>query len=210
MQNEIQELRHQVRMLKRLVLAGFGLFLAAGLLAATSPQHVADVIQAKKFEVVNTAGETAISMSSNKEGGTIEINNEQGQQIALLESLGSGGTLHLKDPKLKLQTTLMADTQYGVALMLWADCNDKWPAPGLPVAIVTAGDPTPTSKGSGLITLLSSTDVLNSSSILLGSDAQDKTFFGFEAIDKNGNVVTKAGIDHGATGVLTTIKPKQP
>ena len=53
MQNEITELRNQVRTLKRIVY-GFGCLLVAGVVvSATSLQTVPDVIQAKKFEVVS-------------------------------------------------------------------------------------------------------------------------------------------------------------
>ena len=52
MQNEITELRNQVRTLKRIVY-GFGCLLVAGIVVgATSLQTVPDVIQAKKFEVI--------------------------------------------------------------------------------------------------------------------------------------------------------------
>ena len=60
------------------------------------------------------------------------------------------------------------------------------------------------------MTLLSSANALNSSVIMIGPDAEDKTFFGLEALDKNGDVVTRVGLDNGTTGVLKTLKPKQP
>ncbi|MCH2153757.1 MAG: hypothetical protein MK089_10500 [Phycisphaerales bacterium] len=206
MQNEINELRNQVRTLKRMLYVAFGVMVAGGLLAATSLQNVPDVVTAKKFEVVDAAGKVAISLSSNKEGGLIHINDEQGQHVVALESLGTGGTLHLKDPKLKLQTTLTADKTYGAAMMLWADCTESWPVPGTPVATISIA----TEEGASSMTLLSSADALNSSTILLGPDAEDKTFFGLEALDKNGDVVTRAGLNNGTTGVLKTLKPKQP
>ncbi len=56
MQNELNELRSQVRTLKRVVYGACGPLLVGGLLAATSLQSVPDVIQAKKFEVVNDEG----------------------------------------------------------------------------------------------------------------------------------------------------------
>ena len=206
MQNEINELRNQVRSLKRMLFVVFGGVIAGGLLAATGLQTVPDVITAKKFEVVDAAGKVVISLSSNKEGGLLHINDEQGQHVVAIESLGTGGTLHLKDSKLKLQTTLTADTTYGSALMLWADCTESWPVPGTPVATVSIA----TKEGASSMTLLSSADALKSSTMLFGPDAEDKSFFGFEAINKNGDVVTRAGLDNGTTGVLKTIKPKQP
>ena len=58
MQNEerINGLETQVRTLKRIVY-GFGCLLVAGVVvSATSVQSVPDVIQAKRFEVVNDEG----------------------------------------------------------------------------------------------------------------------------------------------------------
>ena len=210
MQNEINELRNQVRSLKRMLFGVFGWVVVGGLLAATSLQSVPDVVQAKKFEVVNATGKVAISFSSNKEGGLIQINDEEGKQIASLESHGTGGTLHLKDPTLKLQTTLTADKTYGAALALWADCTESWPAPGIPLAVISIDASDPTAEGAASMSLLSSADALKCSSILIGMDDQDKTFFGFEAVDKNGDVVARVGLDNGTTGVLKTLKPKQP
>ena len=63
MQNEITELRNQVRTLKRIVY-GFGCLLVAGVVvSATSLQTVPDVIQAKKFEVVNGEGKVLVELS---------------------------------------------------------------------------------------------------------------------------------------------------
>ena len=64
MQNEITELRNQVRTLKRIVY-GFGCLLVAGVVvSATSMQTVPDVIQAKKFEVVNGDGNAVVVLDS--------------------------------------------------------------------------------------------------------------------------------------------------
>ena len=62
MQNEITELRNQVRTLKRIVY-GFGCLLVAGIVVgATTLQTVPDVIQAKRFEVVNEDGKTVAGL----------------------------------------------------------------------------------------------------------------------------------------------------
>ena len=60
---ELNELRNQVRTLKRMLFGVFGLVVVGGLLAATSLQSVPDVIRAKKVEVVNDAGEVLISLN---------------------------------------------------------------------------------------------------------------------------------------------------
>ena len=63
MQNEIDDLRNQVRSLKRMLFGMFGLVVVGGLLAATSLQSVPEVIQAKSFEVVNDAGKVFVLIS---------------------------------------------------------------------------------------------------------------------------------------------------
>ena len=60
MQNEITELRNQVRTLKRIVY-GFGCLLVVGVVVgATSLQTVPDVIQAKRFEVLGEDGNAVV------------------------------------------------------------------------------------------------------------------------------------------------------
>jgi hypothetical protein len=77
MQNEITELRNQVRTLKRIVY-GFGCLLVAGVVvSATSLQTVPDVIQAKKFEVVNDEGKIVVGLYANKDGGMLSIFNNE-------------------------------------------------------------------------------------------------------------------------------------
>jgi hypothetical protein len=56
MQNELNELRNQVRTLRRMLFGVFGLVVVGGLMAATSLQGVPDVVKAKSFEVVHDAG----------------------------------------------------------------------------------------------------------------------------------------------------------
>ena len=65
----IESLETQVRTLKRMLFGVFGLVVVGGLLAATTLQSVPDVIQAKKFEVVNNAGVGVAEMSVNADGG---------------------------------------------------------------------------------------------------------------------------------------------
>ena len=79
MQNEITELRNQVRTLKRIVY-GFGCLLVAGVVvSATSLQTVPDVIQAKRFEVVNDKGITLVQLGATKNGeGAVLTENGKG------------------------------------------------------------------------------------------------------------------------------------
>ena len=77
---ELNELRSQVRTLKRMLFGVFGLVVVGGLLAATTLQGVPDVIQAKKFEVVNEGGEVQILLKSSgkKKGPFIQVNDIEG------------------------------------------------------------------------------------------------------------------------------------
>ncbi len=68
MQNEITELRNQVRTLKRIVY-GFGCVLFAGVVvSATSLQTVPDVIQVKRFEVVNSNSNAVVKIEFSDAG----------------------------------------------------------------------------------------------------------------------------------------------
>ncbi|MBT4531164.1 MAG: hypothetical protein HOC27_08155 [Phycisphaerae bacterium] len=96
MQNEITELRNQVRTLKRIVY-GFGCLLVAGIVVgATSLQTVPDVIQAKKFEVVNDEGKPVAGLYSDADGnGGLHIFNKDGKVFAGLTTDANGGMLHI-------------------------------------------------------------------------------------------------------------------
>jgi hypothetical protein len=92
MQNEITELRNQVRTLKRIVY-GFGCLLVAGVIvSATSLQTVPDVIQAKKFEVLSDDGKAVVVLSSHLLDR--EMNAEDSIYYGSVSALNSnGGTL---------------------------------------------------------------------------------------------------------------------
>ena len=101
MQNEITELRNQVRTLKRIVY-GFGCLLVAGIVVgATSLQSVPDVIQAKKFQVVNDKGKVVSAWHYDFAGGMFELMDATGNKIFLtLECLNDiGGLLRTQNGK---------------------------------------------------------------------------------------------------------------
>ena len=103
MQNEerINVLETQVRTLKRIVY-GFGCLLVAGVIvSATSLQTVPDVIQAKKFEVVNDDGKPVVNLYAYDDGGVLSIQNKEGKSVAALFTNTNGGVLgiHNKDGK---------------------------------------------------------------------------------------------------------------
>ena len=97
MQHEINELRNQVRNLKRMLFGVFGLVVVGGLLAATSLQSVPDVIQAKKFEVMNDAGKVVVEIGAIADGGKLEIYENGGKQVALIGAGPTGGALGIRN-----------------------------------------------------------------------------------------------------------------
>ena len=121
--DRIESLEEQVRSLKRMLLAAFGVLIVAGLLAAKTPQTVPDVIQAKKFELVNdegrvrarlflTGGQEGLSamlqmhekggmpvvqVSTNSQGGQLEFFNGKGKNSVSLNTRSSGGSLQVRN-----------------------------------------------------------------------------------------------------------------
>ena len=84
MQNELTELRNQVRTLKRIV-CGFGCVLVAGIVvSATTLQTVPDVIQAKKFEVVVEGKIVAVITTTDVGSGRLGIFNNKGEITSTL------------------------------------------------------------------------------------------------------------------------------
>ena len=120
MQNEITYLRNQVRTLKRIVY-GFGcLFVAGIVVGATSLQTVPDVIQAKKFEVVNDEGKVVASFYANMGGGMLSFSNKDGEVVAGLGSdeVNGGGVLGINNKDGKIVAGIYADENGGVARVL--------------------------------------------------------------------------------------------
>jgi len=82
----IESLEHQVRTLKRMLFGVFGVVVVGGLLAATTLQKVPDVVQAKKFEVVDATGKPVAVLSSDTRGGTLELT---GGGLAVFDDKGT-------------------------------------------------------------------------------------------------------------------------
>ena len=119
MQNEerINGLENQVRTLKRIVY-GFGCLLVAGVIvSATSLQTVPDVIQAKKFEVVNDEGKVVASFYPSMGGGMLSFSNKDGEVVAGLGSdeVNGGGVLGINNKEGKRVAGIHADENGGVA-----------------------------------------------------------------------------------------------
>ena len=120
MQNELTELRNQVRALKR-ILNGFGCLLVAGIVVgATSLQTVPEVIQAKKFQVVNDDGKVVASFYANMGGGMLSFSNKDGEVVAGLGSddVNGGGVLGINNKDGKIVAGIYANEDGGVARVL--------------------------------------------------------------------------------------------
>ena len=95
MQNEITELRNQVRTLKRIVY-GFGCLLVAGVVvSATSLQTVPEQIVAKGFHVANEDGEIVASLDSTNGQGTFTLNHHKTGKMIVKLWQNSGGSAEL-------------------------------------------------------------------------------------------------------------------
>ena len=121
MQNELNELRNQVRTLKRMLFGVFGVVVVGGLLAATSLQSVPDVIQAKKFQVVNDAGKVVVVMEPVLHQGThygfVTTANSKGQTLVQLSATTGGeGAVVTQNGKGQALVRLGATTEGKVRL----------------------------------------------------------------------------------------------
>lgn len=100
----IASLETQVRTLKRMLFGVFGLVVAGAVLGATSLQTVPDVIQAKKFEVVNDEGKVLVQLGSLKtndyELGFITTRNRDGRSLVNVAATEDGnGSVTVKNGK---------------------------------------------------------------------------------------------------------------
>ena len=92
--SEMDVLKAQVKTLKRIVY-GFGCLLVEGIVlnARSESKTIPDLIQAKKFEVIDKEGKTAGHFSAGTNGGTLNIFNKKGNSVTGLTSGKNGGGL---------------------------------------------------------------------------------------------------------------------
>ena len=123
-QSEIDVLKAQVKTLDAALAkqsrrtkhmsCGFGCLFVAGIaLAATSMQGVPDVIQAKKFEVINDEGKQVVEMIASAEGGFLAISNKDGKAVAGLAATANGGVLDISNKAGKIIAALYASPDGG-------------------------------------------------------------------------------------------------
>jgi hypothetical protein len=103
-ETRIESLEHQVRALKQMLFGVFALLVVGGLLAATTLQSVPDVIQAKKFEVVDQHGQSKAVLGLGPFGDVkssqpyIAFKGEDGKSLAGMGVFPGGGGLALSRP----------------------------------------------------------------------------------------------------------------
>ena len=91
MQTELNELRSQVRTLKRMLFGVFGLVVVGGLLAATSMQGVPDVVKAKKFQIVNDDGKPVVVLGADEHAGIVGVAKHDGKTVVAIGADSEGG-----------------------------------------------------------------------------------------------------------------------
>ncbi|RTZ91264.1 MAG: hypothetical protein DSY81_06675 [Bacillota bacterium] len=86
-------------------------------MSATSLQTVPDLIQAKRFEVVNDEGKVVASFYANMGGGMLSFSNKDGEVVAGLGSdeVNGGGVLGINNKDGKRVAGIHADENGGVA-----------------------------------------------------------------------------------------------
>ena len=92
----IASLETQVRILKRMLFGVFGLVIVGAVLGATSLQTVPEVIQAKKFEVVNDEGKVLVELSDvndQNRGGILTRRSDGGILVAITSNEFDGGAI---------------------------------------------------------------------------------------------------------------------
>jgi hypothetical protein len=85
-EDRIGSLENQVRHQRRWNIALGAAVMVGGLMAATSVRTVPDVIQAKKFEVVNDEGTTVVTLRSSKGAGVITNLDQMGRRTFIVSN----------------------------------------------------------------------------------------------------------------------------
>ena len=116
-EDRIESLENQVCRQRRWNIALGAVVVVGGLMAATGVRSVPDVIQAKKFEVVNDEGKVIASLSANMGGGMLSVSNKDGEVVVGLGSdeVNGGGVLGINNKEGKRVAGIHADKNGGVS-----------------------------------------------------------------------------------------------
>ena len=121
----IESLETQVRTLKRMLFGVFGVVIVGGLLAATTLQSVPDVIQAKKFEVMNDEGVAVAVLLAGADGGLLGLRDKDGKQSGFFTASPAGGRLFVSNQNEKLVAGLWAGPEGGILGMNSSDGDGR-------------------------------------------------------------------------------------
>ena len=113
LEENVRTLQKQVRRQRRWNI-GLGLMVVVGgLMAAKGATEAPDVIQAKKFEVVNDEGKTLVRIDGRKFGGALSLYNTAGMPVATLSTSKIGGAISINDNSSKPNVLALADKSGG-------------------------------------------------------------------------------------------------
>ena len=102
-QDQVRIQQSQVRRQRRWNIALGGVLLLSGCIATTNSQSVPDVIQAKKFEVVNDEGKVIVLMESvfskGEHYGFVKTQNGKGGTLVALTASDGGGFVATQNGK---------------------------------------------------------------------------------------------------------------
>jgi hypothetical protein len=108
MNARLTSLEHRVRCYQRLTLAlGLVLVIAISLGAVTMPS-VADVLQARRFEVVDEAGRVVVAAYTTSAGGRLEVVSNTGRQV-----FSAGSVQGATEPMVLWEQTLQTIDRQG-------------------------------------------------------------------------------------------------
>ena len=113
LEENVRTLQKQVRRQRRWNI-GLGLMVVVGgLMAAKGVTEAPDVVQAKKFEVVNDEGEILVRIGGRTFGGFLSLYNMAGKPIATLSTSPRGGAISINDNSAKPNVLILADRDGG-------------------------------------------------------------------------------------------------
>ena len=113
LEQEVRTLQKQVRRQRRWNIALGALVVVGGLMAATAERSVPDVIQAKKFQVVNDEGKLVVLLKADTNGGSLTIANNKGKLVAGINADADGGNFRIRNKDGKTAALIDGDPTGG-------------------------------------------------------------------------------------------------
>jgi hypothetical protein len=125
------------------MLTGGGLVLA-GLLLGAADEAAPEVVQSRRFEVVDEIGTVQLVLGTNREGGSLSVRDRLGRTVLLFATNDEGGTMVMTHPALERPGAIVRSTANGGSVQL----NGR---DGQPIVVTgtTAGDALSIGDGRG-------------------------------------------------------------